>query len=71
MYKYSFVCNIKVTESFYFSVGSRNSGPPSFANVISREKSVENLDTRKINETGKKGKKHSHVLLSTSGARRY
>ncbi|KAJ0054690.1 hypothetical protein Pint_02521 [Pistacia integerrima] len=51
--------------------GSRNSGTPSFANVISREKTVENLDSRKMNEVGKKGKKPSRVLLSTSGGRRY
>ncbi|XWS43946.1 hypothetical protein CRYUN_Cryun15aG0002000 [Craigia yunnanensis] len=51
--------------------GSRNSGTPSFANVISRTKAVENLHTPKMNEIGKKGKKASRVLLSTAGGRRY
>ncbi|GAV59512.1 zf-C3HC4 domain-containing protein [Cephalotus follicularis] len=52
--------------------GSRNPGTPSFANIISRAKTVENLDApKKMNETGKKGKKPSRVLLSTVGARRY
>ncbi|XVF16106.1 hypothetical protein REPUB_Repub10bG0002700 [Reevesia pubescens] len=53
------------------STGSRNSGTPSFANVISRAKAVENLETPKMNEMGKKGKKASRVLLSTAGGRRY
>ncbi|XP_021298041.1 RING finger protein 10 isoform X2 [Herrania umbratica] len=53
------------------STGSKNSGTPSFANVISRAKAVENLDTPKMNEMGKKGKKASRVLLSTAGGRRY
>ncbi|XP_044502643.1 RING finger protein 10 isoform X3 [Mangifera indica] len=53
------------------TVGSRNLAIPSFANVISREKNLENLDSGKMNEVGKKGKKPSRVLLSTSGSRRY
>ncbi|KAK9225354.1 hypothetical protein WN943_010395 [Citrus x changshan-huyou] len=51
--------------------GSRNSGSPSFANIMSRDKSGESLEARKLNEVGKKGKKPSRVLLSTSGGRRY
>ncbi|XWS40517.1 hypothetical protein CRYUN_Cryun17cG0001900 [Craigia yunnanensis] len=51
--------------------GSSNSGTPSFANVISRAKAVDNLNTPKVNEMGKKGKKASRVLLSTAGGRRY
>ncbi|WCJ40235.1 RING finger protein 10 [Euphorbia peplus] len=47
------------------------SGPPTFANVTSRVKLVENLEAPKINETGKKGKKASRVLMSTAGGRRY
>ncbi|XP_065866313.1 uncharacterized protein [Euphorbia lathyris] len=56
----------KVTNS-----SSGASGTPTFANVTSRVKSVENLDPPKINETGKKGKKPSRVLMSTAGGRRY
>ncbi|KAJ7976299.1 RING finger protein 10 [Quillaja saponaria] len=51
--------------------GSRNLETPSFANVMSREKSTGSLDARKMNELGKKGKKLSRVLLSTSAGRRY
>lgn len=51
--------------------GSRNSGTPSFANIMSQDKSGESLEARKVNEVGKKGKKPSRVLLSTSGGRRY
>ncbi|XP_057530861.1 uncharacterized protein LOC130809206 [Amaranthus tricolor] len=51
--------------------GSTNEGVRSFANVISREKSSENVDTRKANEMTKKGKKPSRVLLSTACGRRY
>ncbi|KAJ8773030.1 hypothetical protein K2173_028207 [Erythroxylum novogranatense] len=51
--------------------GPRNSGFPSFANIISREKSGENLDIPKVSDAGKKGKKTNRVLLSTAGARRY
>ncbi|KAK9050540.1 hypothetical protein SSX86_030488, partial [Deinandra increscens subsp. villosa] len=43
-------------------------GGTSFANVISRPKPIEANNT---SETGKKGKKASRVLLSTSGGRRY
>ncbi|KAL4387548.1 hypothetical protein GQ457_09G008550 [Hibiscus cannabinus] len=53
------------------ATGSRNSGMTSFANVISRAKAAENLQTPKINEMGKKGKKGGRVLLSTAGGRRY
>lgn len=53
------------------SVGSRNEGTPSFANVISRGKSAESLDASKTIGTGKKGKKSSQILLSTAGGRRY
>lgn len=54
-------------------IGSGNSSaPPSFASMISKAKAKENLDSKvKGNETGKKGKKPSRVLLSTSGGRRY
>ncbi|KAL9241811.1 hypothetical protein vseg_015876 [Gypsophila vaccaria] len=55
--------------------GSSNAGPTqalrSFANVISREASVETSNTQKAIEAGKKGKKQNRVLLSTSGGRRY
>ncbi|XP_057982569.1 uncharacterized protein LOC131167725 isoform X2 [Malania oleifera] len=53
------------------ATGSRSSGIPSFANVISKEKSVENLEAPKMNESGKKGKKPTRVLMSTAGGRRY
>lgn len=53
------------------STGVRNNGTPSFANVTSRGKTPENLDGPKMNESGKKGKKPSRVLLSTAGNRRY
>ena len=53
------------------SVGSRNAGTPTFANVISRGKSVESLDASKTIGAGKKGKKSSQILLSTAGGRRY
>ncbi|GLT81591.1 hypothetical protein SLE2022_000330 [Rubroshorea leprosula] len=58
--------------------GSRNSGSGmlSFATMISRAKSIENLGAaakmnENENERGKKGKKASRVLLSTAGGRRY
>ncbi|KAK9272078.1 hypothetical protein L1049_002447 [Liquidambar formosana] len=51
--------------------GSGNASTPSFANIISRAKPVENLDAPKMNEMGKRGKKPSRVLLSTAGGRRY
>ncbi|GLT68725.1 hypothetical protein SLA2020_409310 [Shorea laevis] len=52
------------------------SGTPSFATMISRAKSIENLDAaakmnENGNERGKKGKKASRVLMSTAGGRRY
>ncbi|TYH48822.1 hypothetical protein ES332_D10G094500v1 [Gossypium tomentosum] len=53
------------------AAGSRSSGTQSFANVISRAKAPENLQTPKMNEIGKKGKKGGRVLLSTAGGRRY
>ncbi|GMN57400.1 hypothetical protein TIFTF001_026499 [Ficus carica] len=48
-----------------------NAGTASFANIISRAKSIESLEPRKMNDLGKKGKKPSRVLLSTAGGRRY
>lgn len=51
--------------------GLRNADPPSFANIISREKTSEGVDATKKNEMVKKGKKPSRVLLSTAGGRRY
>lgn len=51
-------------EETHMSSGSSNA---SFANVISRAKPVE----AKASEMGKKGRKGSRVLLSTSGGRRY
>ncbi|CAI0457695.1 unnamed protein product, partial [Linum tenue] len=49
--------------------GTRSQGTPSFANVISRERTGE---APKGNEgAGKKGKKANRVLLSTAGGRRY
>ncbi|GAB4848627.1 hypothetical protein Ancab_003337 [Ancistrocladus abbreviatus] len=51
--------------------GSTNQSLRSFANVISIEKPAETRDAPKINETGKKGKKQSRVLLSTASSRRY
>ncbi|KAL8248637.1 hypothetical protein R6Q59_005505 [Mikania micrantha] len=50
------------------STGMLTGVATSFANVISKPKPVE---TNKASETGKKGKKSSRVLLSTSGGRRY
>lgn len=52
-------------------VGLRNADAPSFANIISREKTSEGVDATKKNEMVKKGKKPSRVLLSTAGGRRY
>ncbi|XP_024963738.1 RING finger protein 10 isoform X1 [Cynara cardunculus var. scolymus] len=59
-------------EETHVSTGSSTalaggSAAASFANVISRAKPVE----VKASEMGKKGKKASRVLLSTSGGRRY
>ncbi|KAI3825247.1 hypothetical protein L1987_06728 [Smallanthus sonchifolius] len=59
------------TNETHISSGSSTglqTGGTSFANVISRAKPVE---ANKTSETGKKGKKASRVLLSTSGGRRY
>ncbi|XP_039009511.1 RING finger protein 10-like isoform X2 [Hibiscus syriacus] len=53
------------------AAGSRNSGTASFANVISRATAAENLQTPKMSEMEKKGKKGGRVLLSTAGGRRY
>ncbi|KAL2529271.1 RING/U-box superfamily protein [Forsythia ovata] len=53
------------------AAGLRNTGSLSFANVTSRAKPVEGLHMSKVNESGKKGKKSSRVLLSTAGGRRY
>ncbi|XP_074309205.1 uncharacterized protein LOC141643796 isoform X2 [Silene latifolia] len=46
-------------------------GLRSFANVISRDVPKETPDSRTLNESGKKGKKQTRVLLSTAGGRRY
>ncbi|GFS34381.1 hypothetical protein Acr_00g0033700 [Actinidia rufa] len=43
----------------------------SFATIISRAKACEGVDVPKMNDTSKKGKKPSRVLLSTAGGRRY
>ena len=54
------------------AAGTQNAGVTSFANIISRAKPEENLDAPEINgSAGKKGKKQSRVLLSTTGGRRY
>ncbi|XP_004304564.1 PREDICTED: RING finger protein 10-like [Fragaria vesca subsp. vesca] len=53
------------------TAGTQNAGVTSFANITSRAKPEENLDAPKINGSGKKGKKQSRVLLSTTGGRRY
>ncbi|CAM8902099.1 unnamed protein product [Rhodiola kirilowii] len=53
------------------ATSSGNASMMSFANVISRESSTDSLASPKVNQTGKKGKKASRVLLSTSGGRRY
>ncbi|CAB4275519.1 unnamed protein product [Prunus armeniaca] len=53
------------------AAGTQSVGVTSFANIISRAKPGENLDTPKMNDSGKKGKKPSRVLLSTAGGRRY
>ncbi|XP_076895913.1 uncharacterized protein LOC143548704 [Bidens hawaiensis] len=50
------------------ATGLHTGGTTSFANVIGRAKPVEGNNA---SETGKKGKKGSRVLLSTSGGRRY
>ncbi|XP_047967210.1 RING finger protein 10 isoform X4 [Salvia hispanica] len=54
------------------AIGWKNSGA-SFANVTSRAKQDEasRMANANANEVGKKGKKASRVLLSTSGGRRY
>lgn len=59
---------LRTAEETASSTGLPMGGASSFANVISRAKPVE---SNKGNEMGKKGKKASRVLLSTSGARRY
>lgn len=59
---------LKVECYIIYHTGLPMGGASSFANVISRAKPVE---SNKGNEMGKKGKKASRVLLSTSGARRY
>lgn len=59
--------NLKTEEIHASSGPSTVGGASSFANVISRAKPVE----AKGSEMGKKGKKASRVLLSTSGGRRY
>ncbi|KZV27522.1 RING finger protein 10 [Dorcoceras hygrometricum] len=44
----------------------------SFANVTSRTKPVESPDiSKRVNETGRKGKRPMRVLMSTAGGRRY
>ncbi|CAA2978229.1 RING finger 10 isoform X2 [Olea europaea subsp. europaea] len=55
------------------AAGFRNTGSLSFASVTSRAKPAveEGLHMSKVNESGKKGKKSSRVLLSTAGGRRY
>ncbi|KAG6621766.1 hypothetical protein I3843_03G001700 [Carya illinoinensis] len=63
--------NSGVTTNSSVVNGSQNAGTPSFANVVSKAKSVETLDAPKLNELGKKGKKPSRVLMSTAGGRRY
>ncbi|KAH6781843.1 hypothetical protein C2S52_001363 [Perilla frutescens var. hirtella] len=52
------------------AIGWKSSGA-SFANVTSRAKHEEAPHMGKVNEAGKKGKKPTRVLLSTSGGRRY
>jgi hypothetical protein len=64
------MCCALICEAFCL-VGLKTAGTPSFANIMTRAKSVETLDTPKMNEVGKKGKKPSRVLLSTAGGRRY
>lgn len=52
------------------ATGWKNNGT-TFANVTSRPKHDPDTAGTKVNEVGKKGKKQSRVLLSTSGGRRY
>lgn len=52
-------------------IGLRNGETPSYSNIISRAESNASPNAPKTNELGKKGKKPSRVLLSTSGGRRY
>ncbi|KAG9141899.1 hypothetical protein Leryth_009278 [Lithospermum erythrorhizon] len=51
--------------------GSMSTSTPSFASITSRAKPANDPDNTKLPETGKKGKKSSRILLSTSGGRRY
>ncbi|KAK4798333.1 hypothetical protein SAY86_030659 [Trapa natans] len=53
------------------SAGAGASNPPSFANMISRARPTPEKPQSSSTESGKKGKKSSQVLLSTSGGRRY
>ncbi|KAK6928595.1 Zinc finger, C3HC4 RING-type [Dillenia turbinata] len=53
------------------AAGSRNASTLSFAKMISKAKPVEPLDSAKMNDIGKKGKKANRVLLSTASGRRY
>ncbi|XP_057482689.1 LOW QUALITY PROTEIN: uncharacterized RING finger protein P8B7.23 [Actinidia eriantha] len=52
-------------------LGITDVGTSSFATIISRAKACEGADVPKMNDTSKKGKKPSRVLLSTAGGRRY
>ncbi|XP_031382011.1 RING finger protein 10 [Punica granatum] len=62
--------NVKVESTG--SNGSRGQSTPSFANMMSRARTVETLEgSKKRTEMGKKGKKSTQVLLSTAGGRRY
>ncbi|KAK1428990.1 hypothetical protein QVD17_11189 [Tagetes erecta] len=60
---------LRTEEASVISTGLQTGGTSSFANVISRSKQP--VEVNKASETGKKGKKGSRVLLSTSGGRRY
>lgn len=64
-----FLCYFGNGSSFCSVVGSTST--PSFAHMISRAKPVESSLGSKKSEVGKKGKKPTQILLSTSGGRRY
>lgn len=62
---------LRIEETHISPSGPSTGSTPSFANVISRAKPVEAAANKATTEVGKKGKKASRVLLSTSGGRRY
>ncbi|KAL4568101.1 hypothetical protein LXL04_023702 [Taraxacum kok-saghyz] len=61
---------LKLDQNHTSTAGLQMGGTASFANIISREKAKPPVEAKDMG-LGKKGKKASRVLLSTSGGRRY